>query len=95
MQALHHDDDRAFLLVIQPRVERIFEPFVDMLALGVRERIRRFERIIDDDDIAPAAGQRSINGGCESKSTPRGDYLGLRVFHPRDLQPWKDRFVTR
>jgi hypothetical protein len=56
VQTLHHDDDRAFLLVIQPRVERIFEPGIDVLALGVRGSIRRFERVINNHNMAAAAG---------------------------------------
>jgi hypothetical protein len=56
VQTLHHDDDRASLLVIQPRVERIFEPCIDVLALDVRGSIRRFERVINDHNMAAAAG---------------------------------------
>jgi hypothetical protein len=61
MQTLHHDNDRAFLLVIQPRVERIFKPCIDMIALGVIASIRGFERVINDENVAAAAGYGSIN----------------------------------
>ena len=56
VQTLHHDDDRAFCLVIQPRADGIFEPAIDVLVLGVRGSVRLFERIINDDNIAATAG---------------------------------------
>jgi hypothetical protein len=56
MRTLHDDDDRAFLLVIQPRVERIFELCIHVLALGVRGSVRRFERVINDYNMAATAG---------------------------------------
>ncbi len=56
MQPLHNDDDRAPLLVVEPRQERVVIPFIDRLTPGFRKRLVRLERIVDDDQVRSAAG---------------------------------------
>ena len=61
MKALHHDDDRAGAFVVEARRHRVSEPFSCAFALHRRHCIRRFLRIVDDDERAAAPGQRAAN----------------------------------
>ena len=94
MQTLHHDDNHPLLFIIEPRQERRFVPLVDALAFGFRRSVKRFERIIDDDNICPTASERSLDRRGEPKSAVGGDYLSLRILQARDLQSRKHRFVA-
>ena len=55
MQALHDDNNRSGLLVIETRQDRVAEQLVVRLALDVRPHVLRLDWIVTDNDIAAAA----------------------------------------
>lgn len=67
MKALHNNKDASGLLVIQPTVQGMVKPFVHGFALGLRERLVRLERIINDDEVCAAAGQHTSDGVASRK----------------------------
>ena len=56
VDALHDDDDAAVDLVVEAGQEGVPEPVVGALASAVRERVDGLERVVDDDEVASAAG---------------------------------------
>jgi hypothetical protein len=58
---LHDDHDRAGALVVEAREQRIRKPLICRGPLCFRKGVVRFQRIVDDDDVAPAPGQRAAN----------------------------------
>ena len=61
VKPLHHNNDGTRALVIKSRQDCVREGIVDALALAVRQRVVRFKRIIENDDIATAPGQRAFD----------------------------------
>ena len=57
VQPVHDQDNRTRPLVVQPAVEGVVEPLVRRPPLGLRQRLLRLQRIVDDDDVGAAAGQ--------------------------------------
>jgi hypothetical protein len=63
MQALHDDDNCAGPLVIEAGIERVVEPIVGGLTLRLGQSLVRLHRVIDDHDVAAAAGQHAADRG--------------------------------
>ena len=61
VNALHYDDDCSRPLVVETGQQRIDVPLVSCRPLSFRHGVIRLERVIDDDDVAAAAGQCSAN----------------------------------
>jgi hypothetical protein len=57
MQALHYEDDAAGLFVIEPAIKCVIVPGVNRVTLGLRERLIRFQRVINDNEICSSTGQ--------------------------------------
>ena len=57
VDALHDNDDRASPLVVKAGQQRILEPFVGRVALGLGIGVVRLQRIVNDDDVAAAPSQ--------------------------------------
>ena len=79
MQPLHDDHDRAMPLVVEPAVERVVIPLVASLALRIRERLIRFQRIVDQDDVGTASGQHATSRGGEPVALSGRDELLNRL----------------
>ncbi len=73
VQPLHDDDDRAFGLVVQARIERSVEPLVDGGAAALGHRVDGLQRIVDDDEIGAAPGQDAADRGRQPKPARRRD----------------------
>src|ERR1700677_3699630 len=80
MKALCCDDDGACHFVVEAGNQCRTEPFVDGVALRLRHRVRRLERIIDDDDIRSSTGQRATDRSGDSRSSTREHDLAFRVL---------------
>ena len=78
MQALHHDDDRALRLVVEPRIERAVEPGVGARAAAFRHRVGGLQRIVDQDHVGPAPGQHPADRGRHPEPAPGRDQLAQR-----------------
>jgi hypothetical protein len=61
MDALHDDDDRAGAFVVEAGQQGALEPFVDRIALGFGMGVVRLQRIVDDNQVAAAAGERAAD----------------------------------
>src|SRR5208283_763751 len=61
VQPLHHCDDCSGTLVVEARDERSAEPIDHPLARGFRLRLSGVERVVDDDEIGAASGQRAAD----------------------------------
>ena len=53
VNALHDNNDGTGALVIEARQERVPEPLVRRCSLGLRNFIKRLQRVIYDDGIPP------------------------------------------
>ena len=77
MDALHDDDDRARALVVEARQQRVLEPFIGGVALGLGIGVVGLEGIVDDDDVAASTGQCAPDR-CRQPEAARGEFdLGL------------------
>jgi hypothetical protein len=65
VQPVHDEHDRTLLLVVEPAVEGVVEPFVGRLPLGLRQGLFGLQRIVDDDDVGAASGQDAADRGGE------------------------------
>src|SRR6266576_6947500 len=88
MQPLHDYDDRAPLLVVEPRQEGMVIPIVDCLTPGFRQRLVWLERIVDDDQVPAAAGQYAADRGRHPAPLRRRRKVmdGLTVGQPGSEQ---------
>ncbi len=59
VDALHHDDDHVVLLAVEPRVKCAIEPLLDGFAPDLGHRVRRLDRIADNDEVAAPPGERA------------------------------------
>ena len=82
VQPLHDDDDGASLLVVLPAIEGVIVPIVGGSSLRFGERLFGFERVIDNDDIGAAPGQRATVRAGDPVPLAGGDELlhGLAVW---------------
>jgi len=89
VQSLHDDDDGTVLLVVLPAIEGVIVPIVGGSSLRFGERLFGFERVIDNDDIGAAPGQRATVRAGNSVPLVGGDELlhGLAVWRQAG---WKD-----
>ena len=79
VQALHDDDDRALLLVVEPRIERRIEPVVGGGAAALRHRVGRLQGVVDQDHVGAAAGHDAADRSREPKAPARRRELGQRL----------------
>src|SRR6185503_18741035 len=76
MPALHHQDDRSRLLVVQAGHYGAGEQVIDPVALRVGVRVYcSFQGIIDDNDVTAAPGQRTIDRCRQPIAVLRGNYF--------------------
>ena len=74
MQPVHDQHDGTLLLVVQPAVEGVVEPFVGALPVGFRQRLFGLQRIVDDDDdvgAPPESGAETLSGASGLVRTRR------------------------
>jgi hypothetical protein len=88
VQPLHDDDDGASLLVVLSAVESVIVPFVGGSSLRFGERLFGLERVIDNDGVGAAPGQRATVRAGDPEPLAVGDELlyGLAV---RRQAGWK------
>src|SRR2546423_4683866 len=75
LQPLHGDDDGASLLVVLPAIEGVIVPFVGGSSLRFGERLFGLERVIDNDDVGAAPGQRAAVRAGDPVALVGGDEL--------------------
>src|SRR5262245_26729825 len=61
VQPLHDNNDRILRLIVEARKQRIAKPLRHIFACKFRMSVLRFERIIQNNEIAPAASERTPN----------------------------------
>src|SRR5262249_60438132 len=71
----------------------VVESVVDALASTVGVGVRWLEWIVDDDQIAPSASQRSVDRRCKAISPLGGSDLGFGIFSSRDSSAWEHTLV--
>ncbi len=84
MKPLHHKDDRALSLMIEPRQQRVRVPLLEGLSGAFGMRILRLERIVYDQQIATTARQRAPDRGGKPRSTCRGHDCSFCVLGRAD-----------
>ena len=86
VQPLHHQDDHAAFLVVEPGAERAVVPIDDVGARRLRCTILGLERIVEDDEVRTPAGNGSADRQGEPPAAPGGDAFGFRFrFEPQRL----------
>jgi hypothetical protein len=85
VQALHYDDDRIVLLVVEPGNQRCAILLDVPRASRIGHGIGRLERVIDDDHISAAAGQRTAHGGGQTRTPLRSHDFNLGILRGIDL----------
>jgi hypothetical protein len=79
VQSLHGCNDQAVLWVVETAESRVAEPVAGCLESNLGVGIIGLDRIIDNQSIAAAAGQRAAHGGCETISSLRRLELALAI----------------
>ena len=77
MDALHDDDDRAGAFVVEAGQQGVLEPFVGGVALGFGMGVVGLQRIVDNNQVAAAAGERAADRSGQPKSPCRQLNFGL------------------
>src|SRR5260370_31386292 len=54
VEALHHQDDRIALLVIEPRQQSVAAPLDQSPPRGIRHGVRGVDPVVDDEDVSAA-----------------------------------------
>src|ERR1700687_4247428 len=80
MMALHDHDDHAFALVVQARIKRAIVPVVHRRTPCFRQSVLGLQRVIDDQYVAAAPGERASNRRRASITLMAGDNIHLGVF---------------
>ena len=71
MDALHDDDDRAGAFVVEAGQQGVLEPLVGGVALGFGMGVVGLQRIVDNNQVAAAAGERAADRSGQPKSPCR------------------------
>ena len=79
VQALHDHDDGAVLLVVEARHQGAGIPVDHPLAGRLRHRLFGLERIVDDDEVGAAAGERAADRGGVAAAAGGRDELGAAI----------------
>ena len=80
VHALHDQHHRGRGRVVEARHHRAVEPLVDPPPLGVRGGVHRLDRVVDDDQVAAAAGERAADRGGVAEAAGGGRHLRLGVL---------------
>jgi hypothetical protein len=70
VQALHDDKDGTGFLVIEARHQGAAVPIDHAFAGHFRPRLLGLERVIDDDEVGPAPGERAADRGSIAAAPP-------------------------
>src|SRR5271166_3618350 len=84
VQAVHDQDDRHVLLVVEAAVEGVVEPLVGRLAMGPRQRLLALQRVVDDDDVRTPSGQHPADRARDPAALRRRFELGHRLMPRRE-----------
>ncbi len=90
MEPLRHDNDSAFLLVIESGQNSRGKPIIDHPARLVRLRVISLKRVIDDNDVRAASGERPTNRHYETAAVLSRHAFGLGILrkpHCREKGP--------
>ena len=61
MKPLHDNDDATRPFIIEPAVKCVVKPVIHCPALGFRECLIRFQRIINNDEVRASSGEHSAH----------------------------------
>ena len=77
MQTLHDENDGAVDLVVEAAEQRVAVPLLALEAAGFGLRVSGLHRVVDNEDVAAAAGQRAACRGREPEPSFHRHELGL------------------
>src|SRR5882724_13052402 len=86
VQALHNHHDAILHLVVQTAEQCVRIPLYGTFPFSLRVGVLRFRRIVNDDEIAAAAGERPTNGRRKAVAAKRGGKLQLGVLGGTDAR---------
>ena len=95
MEALHDHDDGVLGLVVETGEQRVGVPLLGTFACCFRIGILRLHGIVDDDEVAAAAGERAADRGRQPVASERGRELQLGVLGRADPGVRKQAIVQR
>ncbi len=95
MQALVDDDHRALGGIVEARHERALRPFIDVVAQSFRFGLDRLQRIVDDDEVRPLAGDRPLDSRRQTIAFGGGAQLDRRRPTRVEFDVREDRAVVR
>src|SRR5512135_2552990 len=93
MEALLHNDDRPFCLIVKPGIEDLLVVFSDTPSLGFGMRIASFHGVIDNDEIRTEAGDSATDGHRLADAPPGRLGFKCRVPLVVDLHAGKQPSV--
>src|ERR1700729_3283669 len=82
MYALHNNQDGPAPLIVEPRDQRVLEPFIGAVALDLRIGVIRLQRVVDDNEVAAAAGESAADRSGQTKAAGGQFNLALRILLP-------------
>src|SRR5438067_4612344 len=80
VQSLHHDDDCVLDLIVEPGEQSVAIPLHLIIACQIGIGVLRLERIVQDDEISAAAGERAPDRCRQSRAPRRGGEFRLGVL---------------
>jgi hypothetical protein len=83
VQPVHDQHDGTLLLVIEPAVEGVVEPFVGALPVGFGQCLLGLQRVVDDDYIRTPSGQHAADRGGDATALRRRLEFGHRLVPRR------------
>jgi hypothetical protein len=72
VDSLHHNDGSGGLFVVRSGRQGVAVPFDHAWAGNIGHRVGRLEGVVDNDEIAAAAGQRPPDGCGKAPAAQRG-----------------------
>src|ERR1051325_1666429 len=79
MKTLHNQYDYAILLIVEAREQRRSVIIIDLIASCARKSLIGFQRVVDDDEIPAATGQRAADRNRDTTTALRRFELSIGI----------------
>jgi hypothetical protein len=86
VQSMHDQHDGARELVVEATIEGVVVPLVGRLALRLRQRLFRLQRVVDDNDVGTPPGQHPADRGGDPAALRRRFELRHRLMPRRETR---------